>query len=1714
MLIFQLSINYILHTKQRIINDKVDILNQNVQDIALTIINLNQSVSIINNLRICEYSAIKINNSAISNVKVRLDVKLQLDASCDYQYVSLFDYASSSNFSNIAVSGQITLTGTQKNLQMFALVRDYEKCLFTNITSSLNSSFQTLGVTSKSDVIESKSNAAFTASLYSFSFFGNSYQFQSDLPRNTTINLFLHITQSQRDLYVKCTQQQRYSTLIDLSGYETYAPLSCPNFQIGQTCLTACPVLAPSASNICTPVFIRKCQLFDNENNACKNCSRITYYDSCLSSCTENQLDLICLQNCPFYTQTQSKICGSCFAAVTDYMKGTCLPTPNQYYTNENNVQKVICNFNRYSYQNNCTSACPDLYEPLPDLQLCKICQAPTPYQLPDKTCSNTCNGMYAENCICKSTCGSGMYQVVSTVNVCITSCSGYVILNYQNGLNLCVSKCDFYWEQQGSNKVCIPACTQLIVNATQQCVSGCSITPSYPFLYTNLCLQSCSTSPNKFNFNNVCQLTCMPQYVLANMTCASACPQYYNVTSENYCSATCSGVRLDAIISNTRCYTNCAQTGKLYNESFVCKDACTTLPYNNSFVCQANCSKFINSSTNLSCVDLCPSYYAGSTFRICQDTCLTVYLLNGTNKQCLPTCPAGNKYNNTFQCLPSCLPAIPYNNSFTCVQNCPNFVFSQSNLTCMDTCASGFQTINSVKFCVTSCSTVWNPTIINQVTINECIPTCPQNLVNMSNLCSPVCTSPLPYNASGTCAATCQPLFSQNKTCISACPIYTSNLTLPNEKDCLSECSLYILNQNNVNYCVETCPIYYNGQTCVDTCGENAFLNESSKRCQQTCTDFVKMVGQGDNHCVKTCDSFYLENQTINSQLYSVCKNKCVSGHEFVGQNLSCIEVCPRFYEIDAQTNKRCTDACSTNNNFVQSSQCVNTCTSGNFQVWPDANYCVASCEVLFVNVSNQKQCVNECPDGLLYNSSSECVAKCPIFNNGFTCVATCISLNQFVDQNNACTITCNPKIYQLSNGEKICQNKCESLQILGETIECVNKCPEILKYNVTNVCQLSCIQDLQFNDSFTCKNQCDRYVQNTNNKSCVQECDPYFQVSSTDKQKYCIDSCSDKFVEFGQSLWCIPECVDGYEFIDNQYCRSKCVDHPFQNGFICQDSCAKFVKQELDGRYICIDTCSYYDYLNLTGFAPQYLCLQNCPSVNYQTQLFGNEIIQCLDNCQNTNKPYNQTFTCLTNCTSRYVRNNICYDTCLPKYIGLDGVTCTDQCSLYNLTTSQEIQCVPNCLQYIDLNMYCTPQCQPNQYKNGQYCVNVCQAYHNNVTRACQQNCIQYVVIENTFTPKNIYYCVEQCSKYYQIQELPDLLQQSQQQQVCVMSCPHYVLNNQCVDKCPYYYSTNGNDKICQQNCNQFIINQTLECVSQCQDYFVIQQQFGVNVSICLDECTQLVINDTKQCLQQCPNDYQFTYNTFCVNKCPLDKQFNNNSICVVSCQFVAFQGSLTCVNTCSSYFNSTPSYCVPSCPIYQLQTQYGFQCQSECVSPNQYLNNVTCKSQCDLIIPFNNSFTCIQKCPVYVINQYTCIDKCDTGSYNEVQGIKYCQSCNNLYILFNDVKQCVDTCSAPYKFQQDKECKLQCDAIYRNDSYVCVSFCPSSKFNQNGICVNACDHYVLHKQEEDECLQTCQIYVKGKMECLTQCPANWILTGKYCAQPEEFDYITSIC
>lgn len=434
-----------------------------------------------------------------------------------------------------------------------------------------------------------------------------------------------------------------------------------------------------------------------------------------------------------------------------------------------------------------------------------------------------SCNQMFLYDNSCYTKCKTGFYDIGNYLcgqcsNVCAqclgaddycTQCiEGMYFLDYQ-----CLDECpNGYYVNNSECLACDSGCKKCSQNSCDECSIG--------FLYYGTCVDVCngfSQDNNCYNCSEGCNtcldsasncLTCDSSYYFYNNNCYSICPDL-------------------TYLINSTCF-DC---------EFPCK-SCKTSTYCTS--CPSGYNLYDNS-----CIIECPSGY---------------YSSNSICHKCKNSLCQSCDDENCYTCLN---PYLLYNNS--CLATCPLFTTVQVLTECID-CNSNCQTcLGSPDYCL-SCP------ITSYLLQNQCLSTCPDNLIGYNKKCES-CSSPCltcnttPY----TCTSCESPYLLSNNKCLENCPVNTTiptnNICEPCDPSCLY-CS------NSTDYCtICTSGISYYG-TCLESCplGYYEYAGSCIELCAPGCTFDLLNNTLCDEPCnIQACN---YDNMTCNDNIISYANN------------------------------------------------------------------------------------------------------------------------------------------------------------------------------------------------------------------------------------------------------------------------------------------------------------------------------------------------------------------------------------------------------------------------------------------------------------------------------------------------------------------------------------------------------------------------------------------------------------------------------------------------------------------------------------------------------------------------------------------------------------------------------------------------------------------------------------------------------------------------
>ena len=285
-----------------------------------------------------------------------------------------------------------------------------------------------------------------------------------------------------------------YYHIINNKGrnFDTQCPSNYPYYS-EKECFDKCPEDKPYLDgNECKKAkrFAITILIINEETNECvTNCKDATTHGfllvdlsgkkKCVKECPSDKVNLIkednyCVDQCPItlieYTIDNKRYCK--------------LDNCEHFEYNSNSYQCGTCNDLIIQELNQCVTTCPSPF-----------------IYISGKVCQSSCEPLKTDNNnICKSTCQSGQFEIVSS-HECVNQCPSddYIINDANRGIKICVDNCKdtqypFYIE---NTKNCIKQCespTQYISVDKNQCISSC---PLFTIVISNECIFDTDTFKN-----------------------------------------------------------------------------------------------------------------------------------------------------------------------------------------------------------------------------------------------------------------------------------------------------------------------------------------------------------------------------------------------------------------------------------------------------------------------------------------------------------------------------------------------------------------------------------------------------------------------------------------------------------------------------------------------------------------------------------------------------------------------------------------------------------------------------------------------------------------------------------------------------------------------------------------------------------------------------------------------------------------------------------------------------------------------------------------------------------------------------------------------------------------------------------------------------------------------------------------------------------------
>lgn len=356
-----------------------------------------------------------------------------------------------------------------------------------------------------------------------------------------------------------------------------------------------------------------------------------------------------------------------------------------------------------------------------------------------------------------------------------------------------------------------------------------------------------------------------------------------------------------------------------------------------------------------------------------------------------------------------------------------------------------------------------------------------------------------------------------------------------------------------------------------------------------------LSRFGQEDYITYNTKFYFSMFISTINSISYSNQINR-------IEGNKNCL-----FYN-NIQTNK-CSLKCLSSEDLDSiNSQCVSSSCSN----YINKNNCVNSCSSYFIEISQQKYCIAECPKGY-YILGNQCMEKCPI--------GTYIknSTNQCVDKSN-CSFTYG----------RFCLEDCLSGYASGSTtpFRCspLSSCPPINGFAINS-------KELNMTANVTLCVSCKVYYQN----ECFDTCPQYTVAEFTQVPGNCIN-CKTLNKNFFQG-----KCIDTLPKVP-----SILINEDFNAYIPCYEANKKIYN------LTCVEICPVgyylkYDNSDNTCLSPTTtnMLIYNNTLVYSCPPLYSSDDKGMCYKCSEKGLIYNN-YQCVIKCPTNYYSNNITCKTC----------------------------------------------------------------------------------------------------------------------------------------------------------------------------------------------------------------------------------------------------------------------------------------------------------------------------------------------------------------------------------------------------------------------------------------------------------------------------------
>ena len=1111
-------------------------------------------------------------------------------------------------------------------------------------------------------------------------------------------------------------------------------------------------------------------------------------------------------------------------------------------------------------------------------------------------------------------------------------------------------------------------------------------------------------------------------------------------------------------------------------------------------------------------------------------------------------------------------------------VDECENFYYkdSDNHNYCTSSCFSkSLFFLSGNKKCVSSC-TEFNKYYYDPIT-NECVDSCKQ-IVNYpfqkdlpsSSAAPSACLSVCPSLSgsddryhnydSNICLERCGKDGSSNKyhkyddyVCYPSCTeIPKGNFIY----EYLSDTTNYIYScydKDNLPLAPSgDCPFYYlkndGTKKCqkLADCRDRNYIYLLEDECRDRCDEYYKLnislsyeTGKTGNfvRCYKTPTNCleYHTGDTSAVIYYFIKLKRCFDGFpsEYFIKNepsgsyvMEVIEKCEKFYYVDGDNRKICTDDCKSHNLYflIGYEKCETDCINYKKNYYdPDNNECVDTCkerniykfqEKITTTLSSASKCLDVCPSNSSYydSDSNICLTHCgagdpsklyrKFGTDGKICYSSCVEIPD------------GQYIYEHSDGPHFA---CYDTPPTGDGIDCGYY---FTKSDGTRRCtnMTYCINNIQY-----------KYFLGT---ECKDSCDGYYKLEVTDTVKNlnytkCFDSITDvlkpgngvKAYNIRNKL-CWGYIPDGY-FVNNitdvttsekkyemvkecEFYYYKCKETASVEYNKCEVSCYSVDLFFIQGQKNCESNCLVFNkhYYNKNNHE----CLDICKDlVGYQFSKkieSQTQIEPCIESCESTEAgdynyyDYNSKI-CIKKCGDDNIYNlyhaydeKICYPSCkeiakdIYRYESVNQGDDTKIC----------YEGVPTGCEYFYMKKDGTLKCLSGSAKCLEMKYNYVIDYE--LGAECKSECDDYYKLEDIDPTSQLIHCFktrDEClnfgytatdkAKYY-----------NSKLKKCWISFPHaYYINK---------IETLGSDEI-------------FEIVQECENYYY-PDTLHENHYKCVNNCSIASSNtppyiffckEQKNCENSCKNFNKYhkdPKNNECLDTCIGRKSEGTYIEFADEVDHSATDPVVECKEACTSsqHYNYGTKVCIndPGCSgenPYKYDDDTENICYNTCdevpVMNKLYeLNNICYKDR-----PTGTNCNYYYKKSYKILQCVDSVSKCIEAGYNYLYEDECKKNCDNYYKLMdgNNIKICYD--NYEYAFSQNRTYKF-----YDITLKQCWMELPEGYFikhDNNGVnyeIVSECEHYYYYNESNcyNYCIDNCKdvelYFIEQNKKCETSC------------------------